>query len=57
MDGFGSKNLISGGYVDYMINDAGMESISGDDTLLPDAPGIPLVLEHLRYFRIMNTKL
>ena len=49
MDGFGSKNLISDGYVDYMINDAGMESIGGDESLLPEAPGIPLVLEHLRY--------
>ena len=54
VDGFGIKNLISAGYVDFMINDAGMESVIVDESLLSDAPGIPLVLEHLRYFRVMN---
>ena len=48
VDGYGSKNLVSGDYVKYKIDDFKMEKVIIDQTILSNYSGIPLRIQPLR---------
>ena len=48
VDGYGSKNLVSGNYVKYKIDDFKMEKVIIDQTILSNYSGIPLRIQPLR---------
>ena len=48
VEGYGSKNLVSGDYVKYKIDDFKMEKVIIDQTILSNYSGIPLRIQPLR---------